>query len=192
MVLVLNSPSILWNIICWIVNIFQSLPIQQYGMITRQAITQVVEHSPFAFRCMSEYIFFIMFTLIYAILKTALHVVWLPATGLLWWFKFYCNTIDDANGRSILQSSRIQMLDTSQIVGSSIQDLIGSSFQEPNVQQLYQLAFSQLTSERMKTKQDTSRSVCRPILWRIGYAHICITYGTIIQMLIFIRIRIRY
>jgi hypothetical protein len=43
-----------------------------------------------------------MFTLIYAILKTALHAVWLPATGLLWWFKFYRNITDDSNGRSII------------------------------------------------------------------------------------------
>ena len=102
MVLVLNSPSILWNIICWIVKISQSLAIQHYVMITRQAIIQVVEHSPFAFRCMSEYIFFIMFTLIYAIVKTVLHAAWLPATGLLWWFKFYRNITDDSNGRSII------------------------------------------------------------------------------------------
>ena len=43
-----------------------------------------------------------MFTLTYAILKTTLHAVWLPATGLLWWFKFYRNIIDDSNGRSII------------------------------------------------------------------------------------------
>ena len=80
---------------------------QNFIAITWQTISQVFWHGPTAFECASEYAFMLVFTLIGLVIKAALQMVWLPIVGLLWWFNFYKNLINDPTGRplwEILQS----------------------------------------------------------------------------------------
>ena len=103
MVLVLNSPFIIWSILIWIAyqfSIYKSKA-QKFIVTSWQTIAHVSQHVPTAFECACEYIFFVIFTLICVMIKAVLNVTWLPITGLLWWYRFYRNLIDDANGRLI-------------------------------------------------------------------------------------------
>ena len=101
MVLVLNSPPILWMSLSWFVHhLYKST--KQFLTITRQTITQVHRLGPFGFNCISEYSCFMICTIICSLLKIALQCAWLPITGLLWWFRFYKNIIDDPSGRPIM------------------------------------------------------------------------------------------
>ena len=36
-------------------------------------------------------------------LKTIILPVWMPISGLLWWYRFYQNMLEDADGRSLLE-----------------------------------------------------------------------------------------
>ena len=58
------------------------------------------------FECAAEYVTMIVITLICTILKAVLQIAWLPVVGLLWWFNFYRNLINDPNGRPLLEIFR--------------------------------------------------------------------------------------
>ena len=36
------------------------------------------------------------------VLKTIIFSVWMPISGLLWWYKYCKNVLDDADGQSLL------------------------------------------------------------------------------------------
>lgn len=55
------------------------------------------------FVCAAEYVAMIAITLICTILKAVLQIAWLPIVGLLWWFNFYRNLINDPTGRSLFE-----------------------------------------------------------------------------------------
>ena len=93
----------------------------------------------------------------------------LPATGLLWWYKFYSNILDDLNGRSI--TAILKNPNTGNFPNSRKRHprpfwkrFLGS----PNSQQLYHLALSQSIFGRMKKKQDNLTLSYRSILCRNG------------------------
>lgn len=104
MVLVLNSPNIIWSILIWIMNQFTKYKSKARKVIvtTWQTTHQYSPHVPTAFECTSEYIFFVMFTLACIMIKATLDITWLPISGLIWWYRFYRNLVDDASGRSLL------------------------------------------------------------------------------------------
>ena len=54
---------------------------------------------PSAFKYVSKYTLFMAYTLLCMALKTIILPVWMPISGLLWWYRFYKNMIDDANGQ---------------------------------------------------------------------------------------------
>ena len=55
------------------------------------------------FECAAEYVAMIAITLICTILKAVLQIAWLPIVGLLWWFNFYRNLINDPSGRPLIE-----------------------------------------------------------------------------------------
>ena len=57
---------------------------------------------PSELKCVSNYIFFVAYTLLCIYLKTIILPVWMPISGLLWWYSFYKNMLEDANGQSLL------------------------------------------------------------------------------------------
>ena len=101
MVLVLNSPTKLWMIISWLIHIFYKSTTQRFLVTTRQTTTQALWLGQTGFKCISEYTCFMVFTIICTLIKIALQCAWLLITGLLWWYRFYKNIIDDPSGRSI-------------------------------------------------------------------------------------------
>ena len=103
MVLVLNSPQDLWPMLSWLYQIYISTKskLRSFISITWQAISQVCRQGPTCFECVSEYAFMLVFTLMCTMLKAALQIVWLPVVGLLWWFNFYKNLINDPIGRPL-------------------------------------------------------------------------------------------
>ena len=106
MVLVLNSPPILWMIISWLIHIFHKSTTKQFLATTWQTITQALWLGDICHKCISEYSCFIVFTIICTLIKIALQCAWLPITGLLWWYRFLKNIIDDPSGRSIMDIFR--------------------------------------------------------------------------------------
>ena len=102
MVLVINSSQILWTYICWITNLLSNSNGKQYATITWQTMKKGSQLFPSAFECVSEYTLFIAFTMICMVLNTIILAMWMPISGLLWWYKFYKNVLDDADGRSLL------------------------------------------------------------------------------------------
>ena len=41
--------------------------------------------------------------MLYMVLNTMILPVWIPMSGLLWWYRFYKNMLEDSDGRSLLE-----------------------------------------------------------------------------------------
>ena len=100
MVLVINSPNIIWSILTrTIYNFTNHNPkAQNFIATTWQMIIQVFQHGPFIFECASKYASMLIFTLMCLLINAALQMLWLPIVGLLWWFNFYKNLINNPTG----------------------------------------------------------------------------------------------
>ena len=61
---------------------------------------------PSEFECVSKYTFFTAYTLLCMDLKAMILPVWTPISGLIWWYSFYKNILEDADGRSLLEIFR--------------------------------------------------------------------------------------
>ena len=141
MVLVLNSPTIIFGILLWLQYRIASCVSKSKSMTTqtttktttrtkrfpdgqlnkhkRRVCVQTKTTNDFLriffhtcwsmrmkFQCAVgiafQYIAFLVFTLICIPLKAALQMVWLPIIGLLWWFNFFRNLLDDPDGQTIM------------------------------------------------------------------------------------------
>ena len=103
MVLVINSPQVIWTYLCSMTTLLSKTNGQQYATIIWQTTKKGLQIFPSALECVSKYIFFIAYTLLCMALKAIIPPVWMPISGLLWWYIFYKNMLEDANGRSLLE-----------------------------------------------------------------------------------------
>ena len=106
MVLVINSRQVIWTYLCWMTTLLSKTNGRQNAMIIWQTMKKGLQICPSAFECVSEYTFFIAYTLLYMALKTMILPVWTPISGLLWWYSFYLKILEDAEGRSLLEIFR--------------------------------------------------------------------------------------
>ena len=79
---------------------------RQNATIIWQTMKKGLQICPSAFECVSKYTFFIAYTLLCMALKTIILPVWTPISGLIWWYSFYKNILEDADGRSLLEIFR--------------------------------------------------------------------------------------
>jgi hypothetical protein len=120
MVLLINSPDLPWMLLCWFIRLpYKSTTIQIISTTTNK-ISQAARIGPSGYECISEYTCFVVFTAICFILKIVMQCAWLPITGLLWWYRFYRNIIDDASGRSIMDIFRSPNQDIIQDIHRSL------------------------------------------------------------------------
>ena len=106
MVLVLNSPLILWQYLSWIIHSTSLTKIKQtikyIAATTWQLIYQAIMLGPISYAFICEYTTFLAFTFGCIPFKAVLQMVWLPTVGLLWWFNLYHNLLNDSDGRSMM------------------------------------------------------------------------------------------
>ena len=103
MVLVINYPQVIWTYLCWMTTLRSKTNERQYATITWQTMKKGLQICPSEFVCVSEYTFFIAYTLLCMALKTIIIPVWMQISGLLWWYIFYKNMLDDADRQSLLE-----------------------------------------------------------------------------------------
>ena len=89
MVLVINSPQVIWTYLCWMTPLQSKTNGRQYATIIWQKMKKVLQICPTSFEYVSKYTFFIAYTLLCMTLKTMILPVWIPISGLLWWYIFY-------------------------------------------------------------------------------------------------------
>ena len=106
MVLVINSPQVIWTFLCWMTTLLSKTNGRQNATIIWQTMKKGLQICPSAFECVSEYKFFIAYTLLCMSLKTMILPVWTLISGLIWWYSFYKNILEDADGRSLLEIFR--------------------------------------------------------------------------------------
>ena len=122
MVLVFNSPHLLWIPLCGIASSIYNISIKSHAARAVHRIQAFSTYSSTIFEFGSEYAFFLVFTAMCFLLKIAIEVVWLPIGGLAWWYHFYINLLHDPGGRSLRQIFR----DPDPIaIYPAIQDTIG-------------------------------------------------------------------
>ena len=106
MVLVINSPQVIWKYIFWMTTLLSKTNGRQNATIIWQSMKKGLQICPSAFGCVSEYTLFIAYTMLCMALKTVILPVWTPISGLLWWYSFYKNIPEDSDGRSLLEIFR--------------------------------------------------------------------------------------
>ena len=103
MVLVINYPQVIWTYLCWMTTLLSKRNRRQNATIIWQTMKKGLQICPSALECVSKYTFFVVYTLLCMALKTMILPVWTPISGLIWWYSFYKNILEDADGRSILE-----------------------------------------------------------------------------------------
>ena len=103
MMLVINPPQVIWTYLCWMATLPSKTNGQQNATIIWQKMKKGLQIFPSAFEFVSEYTFFIAYTMLCMALKTMILPVWTPISGLIWWYILYKNILEDANGRSLLE-----------------------------------------------------------------------------------------
>ena len=88
MVLVINSPQVIWTYLCWMTTLLSKTNGQKNATIIWQTMKKGLQICPAALKCVSEYTFFISYTLLCMLLKTMILPVWTPMSGLIWWYSF--------------------------------------------------------------------------------------------------------
>ena len=106
MVLVNNSPQVIWTYLFWMTTLLSKKNRRQNATIIWQTMKKSLQICPSAFECVSEYTFFIAYTLLCMVLKTMILPVWTTTSGLIWWYSFYKNILEVADGRSLLEIFR--------------------------------------------------------------------------------------
>ena len=101
MVLVINSPQVIWTYLCWMTTLLSKTNGQQNAAIILQTMKKGLQMCPSAFKCVSEYTLFVAYTLVCMDLTTRILPVWTPISGLIWWYSFYKNILEDADGKSL-------------------------------------------------------------------------------------------
>ena len=103
MVLVINSPQVIWTYLCWMTTLLSKTNGRQNATIIWQTMKKGLQICSSAFECVSKYTFCIAYTLLCMSLKRMILPVWMPISGLIWWYSFYKNILEDADGRSLLE-----------------------------------------------------------------------------------------
>ena len=117
MALILNSPTIIFGTLLWLqyktASVFKSKTKQTDTSCPTTKTTTTNDYLTIllrifwymwiGFECAAEYVTVIVITLICTILKAVLQIAWLPVVGLLWWFNFYRNLINDPHGQRLLE-----------------------------------------------------------------------------------------
>ena len=106
MVLFINPPQVIWTYLCWMTTLLSKTNGQKNATIIWQTMKKGLQICPSAFECVSEYTFFIAYTLLCMAIKTRILPVWTPISGLIWWYSFYKNILEYADGRSLLEIFR--------------------------------------------------------------------------------------
>ena len=76
---------------------------RQNATIIWQTMKKGLQIFPSAFECVSKYKLFIAYTLLCMVINTMILPVWTPISSLIWWYSFYKNILEDADGRSLLE-----------------------------------------------------------------------------------------
>ena len=79
---------------------------RQNATIICQTMNKGLQICPSAFEYVSKYTFFVAYTLLCMLLKTMILPVWKPIRGLIRWYSFYKNILEDADGHSLLEIFR--------------------------------------------------------------------------------------
>ena len=106
MVLVINSPQVIWTYLCWMTTFLSKTNGQQNATIIWQKMKKGLQICPSSFEFVSKYTLFIAYNMLCMALKTVILPVWTPVSGLLWWYSFYKNIPEDSDGRSLLEIFR--------------------------------------------------------------------------------------
>ena len=106
MLLVINYPQVIWTKLCWMTTLLSKTNGQKNATIIYKKIQKGLQIFPSAFKCVSKYTFFIAYTLLCMALKAMILPVWTPISGLIWWYSFYKNILEDTDGRSLLEIFR--------------------------------------------------------------------------------------
>ena len=106
MVLVINFPQVIWTYLCCITTLLSKKNGRQNATIIWKTMKKGLQICPSAFACFSEYTFFVAYTLLCMLLITNILSVWMPISGLIWWYSFYKSILEDADGRSLLEIFR--------------------------------------------------------------------------------------
>ena len=106
MVLVIIYPQVIWTYLCCMTTLLSKTNGQQNATIIWQAMKKGLQICPSAFKCVREYTFFIAYTVLFRSLKIMILPLWTPISGLLWWYSFYKNILEDADGWSLLEIFR--------------------------------------------------------------------------------------
>ena len=88
MVLVINSPPVIWTYLFWVTTLLSKTNGRQNATIIWQTTKKGLKICPSEFECVSEYTFFIAYTLLCMALKTMILPLWTPISGLIWWYSF--------------------------------------------------------------------------------------------------------
>ena len=88
MMLVINPPQVIWTYLCCMTTLLSKTNGQQNATIIWQTMKEGLQICPSVFECVSEYTFFIAYTLLCMLLKTMILPVWTPISGLILWYSF--------------------------------------------------------------------------------------------------------
>ena len=105
-VLVINSPQLIWTYLCWMTTLLSKTNRRQNSTKIWQTMKKSLQLCLSAFECVSGYTFFIAYTMLCMALKTMIPPVWTPISDLIFWYSFYKNILEDADGRSLLEIFR--------------------------------------------------------------------------------------
>ena len=106
MVLVIYPTQVICTYLCWITTLLSKTNGWQNATIICQTMKKGLQICPSAFELVSKYTFFIACTMLCTVLKTMILPEWTPISGLLWWYIFYKNILENADGRSLLEIFR--------------------------------------------------------------------------------------
>ena len=88
MVLVINSPHVIWTYLCWMTTLLSKINGQQNSTKFWQTMKKGLQICPSASEGVGEYTLFIAYTLLCMALTTMILPAWKPISGLLWWYGF--------------------------------------------------------------------------------------------------------
>ena len=201
MVLVINSPQVIWTYLCWMTTLLSKTNGRKNAMIIWQTMKKGLQICSSAFECVSKYTLFIEYTLLCMLLKTMILPVWMPINSLIWWYSFikiFLNMPMDAHPLkySAIPIRNIHMNSSFHKNIRKTYTRTGIAFQGHNAQNQFQIAsirsipeeiernkstltlnFHRTPSQRQSTKVCTTYIVNIPMLVSfihgISYWHLC-------------------
>ena len=144
---------------------------------------------PSAFECVSKYIFFISYNLLCMALKTIILPVWMPISGLLWWYRFLKIFLKMPMDNHSLKYSAIpiggiHMNSSCHKTENGTHTRTGIALQGHHTQNQCQLASIRSITEKILRNKITSTLIFHNTHLQRQSTKGCTTFGMNIQMLV--------